>query len=94
MTHDRGSADQVAQRRVPADDICTLTNQPDTRSAWSDGGGFVKEANGHWSVDAEGRLSVKVTHVWVGVAFVDEDRIVKVSSSEITLKSGDRLRKR
>jgi hypothetical protein len=86
---------------LKTDGTCALTNRPDTRPDWSAGGGFVKDAKGHWSVDAKGRLTVKMTHVWVGIfwkeyegTFVDDDKIVKVSTSEITLKSGNRLRKR
>jgi hypothetical protein len=86
---------------LKADGTAAFTDRPDKPRAWVEGGGFVSEGKGNWSVDNDGRLTVKMTHAWVGVfwmgkeiTWLNAERISEVTNTEIVLLNGDRLRRR
>jgi hypothetical protein len=64
------------------------------------GFGAVSKGKGHWSVE-DGRLTVTMTHVWVGffwkeneVTWIDAKKITALSRNEITLEGAAPLRRR
>jgi hypothetical protein len=62
--------------------------------------GLFRDGKGHWSVK-DGRLTITMTHVWVGavwvaeeVTWIDAKKVTAVSRNEVTLEGDEPLRRR
>jgi hypothetical protein len=83
-----------------ADGSMKVRNHPDKASDFQDGAGFVRDGKGHWEVE-DGRITVTMTHVWVGVfwkefegVWLSKEPIEAVRPDEIRLRNKKPLRRR
>ena len=81
------------------DGSLTCEDQPDSKPSWREGHGFIHSGKGIWKVHGD-VLTMAMTHVWVHavwwkheVTWIDRDKITKITSTEVLLADGDRLKR-